>query len=394
MAVQASGGCTAWAQTRPAAGAPDLRNYLECGNEAGSFVTGAPGGTFNDQVLRVTAADIIPSLEAAIAHRMEREIVPALRGVYSSAQWGGNPLFAYPAPFGDPGASDYKGVAAAAGSDRPRGLLPFTSSDPACGAGPRCSPNFVTWNTGVAPTVAASGGAIVSSSCNFPNASTAQCTGTYAGLGIVTLSMTARANNVAMALRTLAPNNMTVEYGLVPYGPPAPGTSASGSMNSDGSAALTLRADVPGLVDGLGLPLNVFFRLTAGVGVISDHGLLNPSDPTTGWFVRNEWYRLTYYAAALKNTAFGLPPPLACNAVPNCLSRNFPTPSINNIRSLIILAGRSMSGMARPNGSLGDYLEFQNNDGDLLYEQRPVSRVSNAALMSPFNDRVLVVDTN
>jgi hypothetical protein len=346
---------------------------------------------------------------------MQREIVPALRGVYSSAQWGGYPLFPYPARFSDPGtypgtsncstapfsgpgtSNCYKGAAATAGSDRPRGLLPFTSSDAGCGGGSHCDATFVTWNTGVGPTVSASGGLIVSSSCSFPNASTAQCTGVYSGVGTVTLSMTARAINVAMALRTLAPNNMTVEYGLVPYGPPEPATSPtppSGGFSSDGSAALTLPADVPGLVDGLGLPLNVFFRLTADLGVIADHALLNPADPTTGWFVRNEWYRLTYYAVALKNTAFGLPPPLACNSVPNCLSRNFPTPAMNNVRSLIILAGRSMSGMARPNGSLSDYLEFQNNDGDLIYEQRPVSRVINAALMSPFNDRVLVVDTN
>jgi hypothetical protein len=72
---------------------------------------------------------------------------------------------------------------------------------------------------------------------------------------------------------------------------------------------------------------------------------------------------------------------------------NFPT-TPDNIRSLIIVAGRSMSGAARPNAVIDDYLEFGNKDGGVIYEQRPVSRVVNATLMSPFNDRVMVVDQN
>jgi hypothetical protein len=387
ITVLASGGCAAWSQTRPAAGPPDQRNYLECGNATGNFVTSAAGRTFNDQVLRVAAADLIPALDAAIAHRMQREIAPALRTVYGAAGWGtsaANPLYPFAARFDlpHPGTSGYRGE-----DGRYQGLLPFNSSSATCGADPRCTTNFVTWNTGVGPTVTASGGVIVSSACNFPNASTAQCSGIFAGLGTVTLTMSARAQNVAMSLRALAPNNMSVEYGLLAYGPPGPGTSASGTFNTDGSANLTLNADVP----GLGIGTNILFRLTADLGVIADHALLNPADPVTGWFVRNEWYRLVYYGAAQESTADGLPT-LGCDST-DCLRFNGSTP--RNIRALMVLAGHSLSNPAgRPNGALADYLEYQNVDLGTLYEQRQprASKVSLPALNAPFNDRLILVD--
>jgi hypothetical protein len=376
-----------------------VRNYLECANATSppdaTFVTGTPGGSFNDQVLRVTAADLIPALEVVIAERMQREIAPALRTVYGAAGWGtsaANPLYPFAARFDlpHPGTSGYRGE-----DGRYQGLLPFNSSSATCGADPRCTTNFVTWNTGVGPTVTASGGVIVSSSCNFPNASTAQCSGVFAGWGTVTLTMSTRAQNVAMSLRTLAPNNMTVEYGLLGYGPPEPGTSASGTFNTDGSANLTLNADVP----GLGIGVNVLFRLTADLGVIADHALLNPADPTTGWFVRNEWFRVVYYAAAQQSTADGLSSGLGCTlAASNCLQFN----NTRNIRALLVQTGRSLSNPAgRPNGSLGDYVEYQNGDVGTpwegigtVYEQRPMrtSRILIPAINAPFNDRVVLVD--
>ena len=64
IAVQTSAGCTAWSQARPATGAPDKRNYVECGNATNSFVSSASCATFNDQILRVTTADVMPALEA------------------------------------------------------------------------------------------------------------------------------------------------------------------------------------------------------------------------------------------------------------------------------------------------------------------------------------------
>jgi hypothetical protein len=180
---------------------------------------------------------------------------------------------------------------------------------------------------------------------------------------------------------------MTVEYGLLGYGPPVPGTSASGTFNTDGSANLTLNADVP----GLGIGVNVLFRLTADLGVIADHALLNPADATTGWFVRNEWFRVVYYAAAQQSTADGLPS-YGCDSS-NCLRYNASTP--RNIRSLLVLTGQSLSNPAgRPNGTLADYLEYQNVDLGTLYEQRQprASKLSLPAINAPFNDRLTLID--
>lgn len=405
--VQAGGPCADWAQSRPPAGPLDVRNYLECGNEAGGYVGGVPGQTFNDQVLAVRAADLLPALEASIQQRMQREIAPALRGVYGSATWGTSsaiPLYPFAARFDNPnpGTATYRGE-----DGRYRGLLPFTSSNPGCGADPRCSTTFVDFSTGSTPNLSISGfgSLLVSSNCTI-SATQARCTGVYLSIGNATLRMSnVRARNVAMALRTLTPAAMTAEYGLVPYTGSAPGTSASGSFNSDGSVDLVLRAQVPGLVDGFGLPLNVFFRLTADLGVLADHPLLDPADPATGWFVRNEWFRSTYYATRLRNTADGISM-LGCfdtnDAAWGCL--RFNETGTYNIRALLVLAGASLSNPAgRPNGNLADYLEYQNCDfvgsdcdPQTLYEQRP-RRASNAgipAITSPNNDRVVLVDWN
>jgi hypothetical protein len=403
IVVASSGPCSGRSQIRPAAGPPDLRDYLECGNETGAYVRSLPGQTFNDQLLGVSAADLIPALEAAIQQRMQREIAPALRNVYASwTTWGtssGNPLFPFAARFDNPhpGSATYRGE-----DGRYHGLLPVTSSDPGCGADPRCSTTFVDFSTGSTPSVSISGfGALlVSTGCTI-SSTQARCTGVYISVGTATLRMTnVRARHVAMALRTLTPSAMTAEYGLVPYtGGTAPGTSATGSFNTDGSVDLDLRAQVP----GLGLGINVFFRITVDLGVLADHPLLDPADATTGWFVRNQWFRSTYYATRLRSTADGISS-LGCadTSDPNWGCLRFNNGSEYNIRALLVLAGASLSNPAgRPNGVLADYLEYQNCDlsggvcnPQTLYEQRPMrsSKVGVSSINAPFNDRIVLVD--
>jgi hypothetical protein len=409
MNVQAATGCTARAQTRsaPAPGMNPL-DYIECFNvAASSFATMGPSDSFNDQVLRITTADIMPEIEAAIAERIRREIAPVIKGVYASSQWGltaANPMFAFAAPFANPGpgagTSSYQGEYNPANPARcpnvaPRcqGLLPFTYSQGGCGSGdPRCSTGFVSWNTLVTPTITATNGIIVGSpTCNF-NGTIAQCSGFYAGLigQTVRLQMTARANNVAMALKSLNPGATAVMYTSLLL----PGTtSVGGTFNPDGSANVTTTGAVPGYDASLPLGVSVQFQITADIGVLADHALLSSSDPTTGWFVRNEWYRLLYYAPALGNTAAGVPTP-SCTTGSTCLSVANVAPA-NKQRAILILAGRSLTNPAgRPNGNLADYLEFGNADGDTSFEQQPVSTVINAALKAPFNDRIIVLDAN
>ena len=56
--------------------------------------------------------------------------------------------------------------------------------------------------------------------------------------------------------------------------------------------------------------------------VITDHALLNKNDATLGWFVRNEWYRNTYFSVARLHTPDALPS-IGCSAASgNCLRFN------------------------------------------------------------------------
>ena len=402
MNVAAAAGCTARNQVRsPAAPSMDALDYIECFDTSAAtpvFSTIGPAASFNDQVITVTTADLIPALEAAIQQRMQREIAPALRGVYSSAQWGSQPLLPFATPFSNPGTSDYKG---AAGTHQ--GLLPFTCSTAACAADARepATP-FVTWNTGFAPTVSVAGAILSLGGCSFIAGNRVYCSGTYVALGSVTLRMRMRANNVGMSLRQLNASALTIEHGLLACGSPGPGTAASATMQSDGSAELTLQGTAPGLLGGfpLFLPLTVNYCMTAELTAFTDHPLLDATSigaGSTGWFVRNEWYRLVYYAAAPLNAPGGLAPgPFGCDAT-NCLRFN----GAPSVRSLLVLTGRSLSNATRPSSVLADYLEHQNCDltvgvcaPDTQFEQRPVraSKVAIPAINAPSNDRVVLVD--
>lgn len=395
MNVAAATGCTARAQVRAApAAAMDPADYLECFDATTpAFSTTGPPTSFNDQVVAIYTSDLVPLLEAVIANRIQREIAPALKSVYGSAQWGTsatNPIFPFAAPWANPGASNYRGA-----DGRYRGLLPVNCSETGCASDARYAPTFVSWNTGIAPTVSISGEIAGSGSCTFATSTTVECTGSYLATGTVTLRIrNLRANNVAMSLRQLEPSRLTIRSGLVTCGSPTPGTAASAVLQTNGSADLTLEGQAPGLT---GLTLN--FCMSADLGVLGDHPLADRNDTTVGWFVRNEWHKQVYYAVAPESTADGLPS-YGCDST-DCL--RFNDPSVRNIRALLVFSGRSLATppMSRPNSTLSDYLEGQNCDFNgtdcdpqTLFEQRVV-RFTKPPVLAPsvrWNDRVVLVD--
>ena len=431
--AQACGGAAAWVQSRPAAGPPDLRNYLECQNAKSPadtvFVTNSPGNAFNDQVLRVTAADLLPGLEAAIADRMQREIAPAVKAAaytfdgsdvklrFSGIPSGGVPLYPYPVPFTNPSTSDYMGVAGASSS--PQGLLPFNQIASGCTAPPPCS--TLPINSSVAPPTVRStlSGWVSSYSCSI-SATEVLCTGQYhrddtTPTNNVRIEMAVTFDKVAMGFRSLA-STTPVTYTLVEarndgsstaWQTPAPtivqmkmndGWTAlpDGNVPSVGSATIRFRATLPN-IDANSWQLNspvADFRIRINRAVLTDHALLDKNNATTGWFVRNEWYRNTYYAVAQPQTADWLPS-VGCSAASgNCI--RFNDSGTYNIRTLLVLAGRRLPTQAsRPNSNVLDYVEYQNGDNGTLYEQRPV-RMSQSAVSTPFyapwNDRVVLVD--
>lgn len=420
FSVPAAAGCTAWSQSRPATPdlPPDVRNYLECENSNGdaNFVTTGPSGSFNDQVLKVTVGDLMPGLEAAVYDRVQRSgeffdvlkngcagCTPVMTQAYTlSNSWtsltGTNYLYPFATPFSDPSAQATwsNGVA-----NTYAGLLPVSNAETSPGSGvacatgasaPRCAPSFVAWSG----TPIMSGASIYSPDCSATTATQASCTFYFrcpiaqcltGGSGTLNFSLSATAANVGMALRVF---NTAVTMTNVDAG----GRGASGSINSNGSAAITFNGTTTvsygsgGLGGLVGMALcGLLDMITYGckaatIGVpillLADHPILNTTSTTNGfeWFLRNKWQEVTYYAVAAGYTPNVQPAQPSCTTSGTCLSlTNPPTTPVSGgatgtQRAIAILMGRSINGQTRPSSNLGDYLEYGN--AGALYENQNV----------------------
>jgi hypothetical protein len=385
--VQAATGCNAINQTRPAAGTPDWRNYLECDNATyptpdATFVTAGPSASFNDQVIRITVADIMPALEAAIANRIEREILPALKAVYTPAAWGfsgSNPVLPFAAPFASPGSgagtSDYRGA-----SGSYAGLLPFnqtqgcteSASDPRCTTATTGGTAFLVFSkSGADTTVAGSGSVRTSSTCVWQS-TVYVCTGEYNAPSI-SVSASVRVTNVAMGLRAMDYSKITcTAVDDVGAGIPMQNVtcSASVALQSDGSAILTVTTAALPDVAGSGWGTYANYKINVDRAAFGDHVLLSTTDGTTGWFARNEWYRLLYYTVAASNAAPRLPSERSCATAGDCPTVTS-SAGTSSASALLVLAGRALNGRPRPSSTLTDYFEFGNAKG--TFERLTVS---------------------
>ena len=413
MNVQAAAGCNAVAQAR-AAPAPsmDPANYIECFNAATpAFSTTGPATSFNDQVVRVTVADLMPALEAAIADRAQREIAPALRSAAfvldsnNPRRWVASssnpPIYPYATPFTDPTASNYRGQ-----SGTLQGLLPMAAS-----AG------FVAYESTPASAVETLGnGTIQSQTCSWVTVDEVRlCAGKYKEDSAdpslpMRIQMTATFTNVAMGLRSLDTTRLLIrardDSGSPPWVVLAPSYRAE--MNDGATAgkphgSVTVRfwADLPN-IDVMGWGTTADFEIQIERAIIADHCLLDATTgtacpgggPDTSWFARNQWQRNVFYAVHQNNSAFVLPSVGGCNSG-DCL--RFNDPATRNIRALLVLAGRGLpTRLPRPNNDRLAYVEDQNGDYGSLWEQRrpKTSRVAIAAppLVAPWNDRIILVD--
>lgn len=427
LQVSASASCLARVQRRTTPSpAIDFRDYLECENATPADLTLAssgPAGSFNDQVLSVSGAEILPVIEAAVAHRFERDVAPLLRAAYSSGPWPGNPLLPFAAPFTNPDASDYRGSAAIV-NGLSQGLLPFSySTDPitgsACNAADRrCGATFVTWQASPpAPAPTITGPLIVPTSVGCSSTSTlVTCSfrATYlAGVPpAATFTLRHTADNVGMALRQF---DTTVSMASVdPAGRVANGVS----MNADGSALVQITGTTTqapagdliadllcGLIDPL-LQLQLdcaTYTISVPIGLLADHVLVrddalqNPQH----WFLRNRWHEISYYAVTAPISPSGAAPRGCTNGV-DCLTANFATPAPNdNRRGLLILAGRALAGQTRPSPpnpiAVRDWLEDANCDlagPDCSPDRAFTLRAPTLVINRTFNDRIAVVDAN
>ena len=161
------------------------------------------------------------------------------------------------------------------------------------------------------------------------------------------------------------------------------------SLNSwDGSATITFWSDLPN-IDAMGWGTWAQYRIRIERLVMNDHALLDTTAATIGWFARNEWYRVAYYAVAQGHTVTTSPP--SCTTGTNCLTVANVSPA-GAQRALLILTGASVNGSARPSTTLANYLESGNETG--AYTRMTVRTGTVVPLAQRFNDRVLVVDTN
>ncbi len=427
FSVPAVTGCAARNQVRVIAGTPNIRNYLECDNATsgdGSFVTTGPSGSFNDQVITITAAEILPGIEAAIANRIEREIAPALRSMYTGNPWSGDALASPPtimlpvaATFTDPTASSMQGVIDPM-TLQPllQGLLPLVQTETAPGSRERCDP--VVAGLRCVPGIGNLTGATMTSATTYSEncAVTNDADNTYATINcnfyyrclLVLCALPANvfytidvvASDVAKSMRSVSasygPNT-----GILSVAP------SSAALSSDGSATVTLSGVATptgggGLVDNLLCGLGVSFiwgckahAISIQVSLFVDHSILDSTSlgtGATGWFLRNKWHETAYYAIA---PGFAPGGARTCVDGATCLTVAYHRNSSNMVDSgkqhaAILLSGRSLNNVARPNGTLADWLEGANADGTSPFEMRSASLMTNRA----FNDRVAVLSSN
>jgi hypothetical protein len=322
----------------------------------------------------------MPAIEAAIAGRIGREILPALQAVYTPAAWNfapgtlDNPVLPFAAPFASPGpgtgTSNYHGADLTYG-----GLLPFNQmrNCTVSAADPRCTATVLTYSKASVDIKTAGTGSIrTQSSCSWQS-TVFVCTGEYLQPSIsVTVSI--KVANVAGGLRTLDLTGKVTCNAVDDVGAGDPiksvTCSATFALQADGSVTITVATSaLPDIVSsGWGTYAN--YKISIDSTAFGDHALLSSTDPgtcpsyapgCTGWFVRNEWYRLLYYAVSPSNTAAKVATERTCLAAPaDCLTVTAAPPPNLSAAALLILAGRSVNGTSRPSATLGDYLEFGN----------------------------------
>ena len=396
--VPAATGCTAWNQTRPQSGTPDWRNYLECENASSpadsAFVTTGPDSSFNDQVIALTAPEIIAPLEGAIANRIQREIVPELNSLYTASAWnmpaGSNPVYPFAARFDNPSpdTGSYRGE-----SGRYAGLLPVnqtqgcteSASDPRCAA-----TTFLSFSKGLSDIKTGGDGSIRTQSTCAWSSDTYICTGEYLNPSI-SVTITVNVTNVAMGLRKLdtskvsftAMNDTTGGWGTQTIS-----HTTTAQMQTDGSVNLVIAGGMLPDISTAGWGTYANYRVSIQRAALADHDIVaTPSTPNDlNWFVRNGWHKLTYYAVASGHTAATVASERSCTTSSSCLTlssgdpRN-PISTPNAARAILILTGRSINGSTRPSSTLTDYLEYGNATG--RYERQ---RVSPVTVSSPYAD--------
>jgi hypothetical protein len=369
-----------------------------------TFTTAQRSDTFNDRVLVITQADLMAAVEPVVAARIERDVKPLLIDYFN--KWGRYP---FAVPFASPPVlqSAYLGV-----SNQTTGLLPLTNTA-----------TFTWQNPTVTQIPPGDGTPIVTSAPCSISSLTVTCTVNYqtGGGDRPDIKLEVFLTNTGLAFADKpspfpAPENLAMLDGNgdtasnqgSPYGPwsklGSPPRVPTVTFVPQGSGAvLTYTGRLQNASD-----MNHQAKITVPLpapGYLPR--LTNPisTNPNIAWFLSNQWYRQTFFAVSPDYLPGGGGD---CISNPPCLTvKNLSAP-VTNGQAILILAGRSLNGTARPSANPKDYLEGENcnltvgkdldvgpstctfwttsspKPNDNVYEHR-------AGVPTTINDRVVVV---
>jgi hypothetical protein len=426
--AQSAAGCQAREQARedrghnPAASAnPDYRDYLECQNASDpidlvfgtSVVDNATNPVLNDQIVVVTAQDVLNAIQGPLAERMQRTVAPLL-SEYSDL-WPGGDFLPYAVAFATPESAlalgDHCGPATTTPQET-EGLLPLAPNAGTC---------VSSW------TNFAISGSVNSLGCTTLVSTNVRCTFQYyrlTGLGQLLLGPGATATDVTVQATAphaaasfrepLQPSDV-----IVPAGVSAQAATFTPQTDGDARLSLTVRISATNLCDNilLGVVCNLLSGLIVSSTTVSvefpqlassvslqgtklstavraahaaPYDLLSPtSDDPHYWFMQNEWYRYTYYAVAPIATAAASGSYITVSGFP---AANGGT---NDKRFTLTLMGPPVTGQVRgATATLDNYLEGENKDaGDQIFAHQVYALAGNDRLATcPFNDGALPCD--
>lgn len=376
----------------PASGAdPDYRDYLECQNATSpidtafgvAIVDNATKEVTNDQAVVITAKDVLNALQGPLAERLQRTVAPLLSeysGLWPVGLWPGG-FMPYAVAFATPESkfpiAQHCGPSATT-PQQPEGLLPLAPNAGTC---------ISTWgNFAISGSVTSLGCTTVAPSnnvqCSFQYYRLSALGAALYGGGATSTDVTiqATAPHAAASFRQpLKPSDVIVPAGLVVQ-------AATLTPQTDGDARLSLQIRVTGtqLCDNslLGVVCNLLSVLyvtstqvavefpqlpssitlqgsklsTAAKNGRSSFDFLAPiaGDPHY-WFMKNEWYRYTYYAVS--------PSASAAHSAGDITVSGFPTAfgSPGDKRFVLALMGPPVTGQVRDGTvDISRYVEGQN----------------------------------
>jgi len=400
------------------AGPNDPANYLEnfdLGDGTHfTFTTALPTNTFNDRLLVITQADLMAAVEPVVAAKIEGDVKALLQDYFG--RWGNRYPFA--AAFDISGAgpgrepqvvpnssdralSTYTGV-----SGQTTGLLPLATAL-----------NF-TWSNATVTQIPGGTGisTVTSSSCSIGGSPLkVTCTVNYTGDGPTVgaedrpdIKLELFLANANMAFADIPSPTTATEDLVMKNGdgnnPPVQNDPPFGwwSLSNFGAPVLTPTLTFVAKANGGALTYigrlqnaaqmknqaTISFPLPTPPGYLPRLTNTNPANPNILWFLRNQWYRQTYYAVspgfAPGGTGACSPPPATLPALP-CLRVNDISAPTNNKQAILMFAGRALDGSIRPSGNLANYLEFENSTpADFIYQHR-------AGTPTGINDRVVIL---